>query len=215
MPAWSWVHEIVVLSASATAEHHALVAAWLEWHLSTPVVACALDSLTTGYVLSTQGSLVYRLARNYWRGCVSVPSLGIPGQQVTAALVGDSARLAAVKGRGRNILVLQGGSNDIDGGAPKETVWSLLKAYRDLAEAEGFDVVLCTIPESPYWSLPQVNKMSEVVGLNDMMAAEWQASGFAAFVDIGAPNSLDGLHFSSAGVNAVVALVGPATDSLL
>jgi len=213
MPAWSWVHEIVVLSASATAEHHALVEAWLEWHLSTPVVACALDSLTTGYVLSTQGSLVYRLARNYWRGCVSVPSLGIPGQMISTALVGDAARLAAVRGRGRNILVLQGGANDFYNNATRATVRQRLLDYRAMAEGEGFDVVLCSIPESPFWVAE--GKATEIATHNDTMAASWEADGFAAYVDVGAPDSLDGLHFSSAGINAVVALVGPAADTML
>lgn len=212
MPAQSPVHELIVLSALATAEHHAQVAAWLAWHEATPVVACALDSLTTGYALSTHGSLTHQLA-GLFRWCVSFPSLGVPGQQVSTALVNDAARLAAVRGAGRNILVLEGGSNDLYNGALAGTVWSRLRAYRELATAAGFETVICTVPESPFWA--SVGKTAEVAALNDLIESEWEGAGFVAFVDLGAPSSLDGLHYDAAGVTEAAARVAVAVNGLL
>lgn len=213
MPAQSWLHEVVILSASATVDDLARVQDYLDWHKSAPVVACSLDSLTSGYALSTHGSLTHKLARNYWRGCVSVPNLGVPGQMVTTATSGDGTKLDAVKGLGKNILVVEGGSNDINGGALASTVWTRLQEYRSMAAAKGWQVVLCTVPESSYWGT--VGKTAEVAALNDLMSAGWQAAGFAGFVDVGAPANLDGLHYDAAGVASVAALVGPAVDDLL
>lgn len=212
-PAQSYVHEVVVLSGSATAEHHALVQAHLSVHLAAPVVALAVDSLSTGYALTTHDSLAHHLSRR-WRGGVSTPSIAAPGQQVATALTLDGARLAAVKGGGINVLVLEGGSNDIYNGALAATVRDRLFAYGAMAAAAGWQVVLCSVPESPLWT--SIGKMAEVQTLNAYLAAGWQAAGFAAYVPLGAPDALpDGLHYTATGVATVAALVGAAVDPLL
>ena len=217
-PAQSYVHEVVVLSGSATAEHHALVQAHLARHKAAPVVALAVDSLSTGYGLTYHRSLAHLLSQ-YWRGGVSTPSIAMPGQRVQTALTLDAAKLAMVKGQGINVLVLEGGSNDIFQGATWETTLERILAYGAMASAAGWQVALCSVPEGPLWhDVNGVDRMADVQALNAYLAANWQAHGFAAFVPLGAPDALsDGLHYAATptGVAAVAALVGAAVDTLL
>lgn len=212
-PAQSYVHEVVVLSGAATAEHHQLVQAHLARHKAAPVVALAVDSLSTGYGLTYHRSLAHLLSQ-YWRGGVSTPSIAMPGQKVETALALDAAKLALVKGEGINVLVLEGLANDIYQGATWETALERLLAYGAMASAAGWQVALCSVPEGPLWS--GIGRLADVQALNAYLAANWQEHGFAVYIPLGAPEAQgDGLHYTAAGAAAVAAAVGAAVDTLL
>ena len=209
----SLIHELIVLSSSATADDHAKVAAWLEWHESTPVVALTADSLSVGYGLTFHKSVAGLLSGIYG-GTVSTPCLGIPGQQADTAAAGDGVKLDAIKGAGANIVVLQVGSNDIYNGATAATTWARILAYLAMAKARGWQVVLCTIPDTALWVT--VGKTAVVDTLNDLMRNNWEAEGFAALVDVGAPSvQVDGLHYDAAGAAAVAAQIAAVLDTML
>jgi lysophospholipase L1-like esterase len=212
-PAQSYVHEVVVLSGSATAEHHALVQAHLARHKAAPVVALAVDSLSTGYGLTYHRSLAHLLSQ-YWRGGVSTPSIAAPGQRVETALTVDAAKLALVRGEGSNILVFEGGANDIFQGATWQTALERLLAYGAMASAAGWQVALCSVPEGPLWS--GIGRLADVQALNAYLAMNWQAHGFAAYIPLGAPEAQgDGLHYDAAGAAAVAAQIAAVLDTML
>ena len=80
LPAEGAPHEIVLLSASASADDRANVRTYLtDYHLAAPVVVCTLDSLSACVNISTRQSLALAAAPRSLRGTVSVVNLGFPG----------------------------------------------------------------------------------------------------------------------------------------
>lgn len=217
LPARAIVHQLACTTAATSEEDHANLAAYFDWHLAAPVVACSVDSLTAGLGLTTRQGYPWLLHRNRWRGCVSVPNLGLVGQTMASALINDPAKLASVKGAGKNIIVLLGGVNDIAGGATAATVWTRLKTYIAAAKAEGWQVVICSPPACP--GRPEAER-DEILALRTLIAAEWDSElvGAAAYVDL-YPLSLvrqgDGVHFTSSDCQTVANEIGPAVDLLL
>lgn len=215
LPARCIVHEVAGVSSSATSRDHAALAAYFNWHRTAPVVACTIDSLTAGYLLTSRQGYPWLLHRDRWRGCVSVPNLGVVGQTLVTALSGDPAKLAAVKGNGTNIVVLLAGANDIDAGATAATVWTRLQSYITAAVADGWQVVVCSIPQCPGFS---AGKQAHLATLQTTISGGWQAAGAAAFVDL-YPLTLtrqaDGVHFTSADCQIVADAIGDVVDDLL
>lgn len=215
IPALGAVHEVVVLSASASAGDLAQVQTYMDWHRATPTVVCTLDSLSACYNINTYQAWPHLLWRNRWRGCVSVVNLGIPGQTITTANGSDPAKLAANKGQGKNICVLLGGANDILAGASAATVWTRLQTYITAATAAGWQVVVCSVPSGSGYSGPQQTVLSTLRGL---IAAGWSAAGASGYVDLfGLTLTLqgDGIHFTSGDCTTVASTIGPAVDALL
>ena len=216
-PAMCMLHQVILLDGSASSEDLANTRAYMAWHRATPVVACTIDSLTAGFQLTAWQAYPSLLHRSRWRGCVSVPNLGLVGQTVATALLNDPAKLAAVKGTGRNVVVLLGGVNDIAEGASAATVWARLKAYIAAARAQGWLVVVCSPPACP--GLPEAQR-NEIAALRALAAAEWNSElvQAAAYVDL-YPLILvrqgDGVHFTSSDCETVANEIGAAVDELL
>jgi len=220
LPAEGALHEIVLLSASASADDRANVRTYLtDYHLAAPVVVCTLDSLSACVNISTRQSWPWLLHRERYGGTVSVVNLGFPGQLVTTATSGDPAKLASVKGTGRNVLVLLGGANDILDGASAATVWTRLQAYISMAVTNGWQVVLCSVPNGT----EVVDKYTaahlvELGLLRDLIAAGWSAAGAARYVDLYAlslTRQADGIHLTSGDCTTVANEIGLAVDELL
>lgn len=215
IPSRSWLHEVVILDDSASAADLAAVALYFEWHRATPTVVCTADSLMAGYGLSPYNSVPHKLARSRWRGCVSVPNIGVTGQTTTTAISGDPAKLDSLAGTGKNIVVLESGSNDIVGGASAATVWASIQSYITMATERGWQVVVCSVPQGSYWT--GLGKAALVSDLRDLIEDGWEAAGAAGFADLwtAAPSQSDGLHFDAAGTTTAADCVGVVVDTLL
>lgn len=213
------IHEIVLADNTLTAGEIAQLDAYFAWHDAAPVVACSVDSLTACLNLAQDQAWPHLLWRSRWGGCVSGPNFGVPDQTVTDAITGDPAKLAAVKGTGKNILVLLGGANDILDGASAATVWTRLQAYVTAATAAGWQVVICSVPQATAVSGGYTAGQLTVIGdLRTLIAAGWAAAGCSAYVDLYAltlTRQADGIHFTSADAALVADAVGAVVDTLL
>lgn len=213
--AYGALHEVVILSSTASAADLAATQAYMDWHRATPVVCCTLDSLTACLYLDDYDAWPALLWRQRYRGCVSVANRGIPSRLVETATADDPAVLDSIQGTGRNIVVLLGGANDVLAGASAATVWSRLQAYITMATARGWQVVVCSVPDGTGYSAPQRAVLSTLRGL---IAAGYLAAGASGYVDLWATApSLqgDGIHFDAAGAAAVADAVGAVLDTLL
>ena len=210
------IRRLVVLHSSATAAQISNVQAYmLRMARGTPVIACSIDSLSACLGLAQNEAWPHLLWRNRYRGCVSVPNLGIPDRTLTTATADDPATLDSVAGTGRNILVLNGGVNDVLGGADAATAWSRLQAYITMATARGWQVVVCAPADGTGYSGAHRAVLSTLRGL---IAAGHVAAGCAGYVDLwaAAPALLgDGIHYSTAGAITVADAVGVVVDTLL
>jgi lysophospholipase L1-like esterase len=127
----------------------------------------------------------------------------------------DPAKLAAVKGTGKNVVVLQGGANDILAGASASTVWSRLQTYITDAVTAGWQVVVCSIADGTGYSAGQRTEISTLRGL---IAAGYAGAGASGYVDLFAAAPAlraDGIHYSTAGAITVASAVGAVVDALL
>lgn len=209
------VHEVFLGSSALDSTDIANLDAYFAWHLAAPVVACSVDSLTVGKNLAQNLAWPHLLWRDRWGGCVSVPNLGIAGQTITTAISGDPAKLAACKGTGKNILVLLAGANDILNGETAVGVWPEIAAYIAARVAEGWIVVVCSVPSGSGYTGPQQAELSTLRGL---ISGGYVAAGAAAYVDLlSLPLTLqgDGIHFTSGDCTTVANAIGPAVDALL
>lgn len=210
------LRRVIVLHNSASADDIANVQAYMDRKFAgTPVVACTLDSLSACLDLPQNEAWPHLLWRNRWRGCVSVPNFGIPGRLILTAVADDPAKLAAVKGTGKNVVVLQGGANDILAGASASTVWSRLQTYITDAVTAGWQVVVCSIADGTGYSAGQRTEISTLRGL---IAAGYAGAGASGYVDLFAAAPAlraDGIHYSTAGAITVASAVGAVVDALL
>lgn len=215
IPSTSWVHgDVHVLSALASADDLANMAEYMAWHEAAPVVFCGIDSLSAGYNVLYSQSVPSLLHRKHLRGCVSVVNGGISGQALVTAVAGDPAKLDSVAGTGRNVLVLCGGANDIGAGAA--TTWSRIQAYIAMANAHGWEVIVCSIPNGPYWA--SVGQDANVAAVRDYIAGGWLAAGAVAFVDlynVAHTTQGDGLHYDVGGSITIANEIAAAVETVL
>lgn len=205
------IHEVIILSSSATEEHRQLVRNWLAWHQATPTILTSCDSLLIGFEENLYSSANFKLWERY-RRCASVVGFGIQGQTLATAITGDEAKLDAYVGTGRNVIVLLGGANDL--GAGDAEVLARLQAYVAMAATRG-DVVLCTIPFGSGYSAGQQATIASV--RTSILGGA--ITGTAAVVDLYGANAPttrgDGIHFDAPGLNTVANAIGAAVDTLL
>ena len=206
------IHEVIILSSSATEEHRQLVRNWLAWHQATPTILTSCDSLLVGYDENRYDSANFKLWEHY-RRCVSVVGMGIQGQTLVSAISGDPAKFDAYIGLGRNIIVLLGGANDVLADVDASTVLARLQAHVDESKTRG-QVVVCTIPTGPGYSTPRANVIASV----RTSVLGGALTDVAAVVDLYGANAptlrADGIHFDTAGLVTVANAIAEATDAL-
>lgn len=214
-PPSSRLHEVVILSGTATSEQKALVRAYMRRHRRTPVVALSVDSLSAGYNVAHRQGISWRLWDDRWGGCLSVANFGVTGQSIATAITGDPAKLDAVKGDGPNIAIFNGGANGIAGLSAAQ-VYDDAKAWKAMADARGWRVLLCSIPSGAYWT--SIGRAAVVAAYRDLCAANWLADGFAGFIDLHSESidqQGDGVHYAATGCQTVADLYGDAVEALI
>lgn len=214
IPALGPLHEVIVLSALATANDRAKVRAYLHArHLSAPKILCSVDSLLAGYGDDRHAAAPFKLWEHY-RRCVGVLNFSIQGQTLQTAITGDVAKLDAHVGTGKNVIVLLGGANEVLADVDEDTIITRIRQYAAMAKTRG-RVVVCTIPTGPGYSTPRANVIAAV--RTSILAGEVEEAD--AIVDLYGANAPalqgDGIHFTAAGSATVAAAIAEATDTLL
>lgn len=215
------LHGIVAVSSSTTAGEQAQIQTYLEnyWLKGGQIIICG-DSLMAGYnVTETQGP--GGLLSDAYARCVSVPTIAIPGQGVTASVspltstmtVDDPAKVLALKGGFRNILVALAGTNDLYNGRTAVQLLADLTAYVAAAQALGHRVIVGTI--APRTDVPWTGPMeTQRVAYNTALRATHAgADGFVDVDTIAPALQGDGVHWTVAGTAAVTTGTGGIKDA--
>lgn len=111
-----------------------------------------------------------------------------------------------------DMLLVQGGSNDVDRGVPQATIISHLKSIVDAAQARGMYVFLITIPPegSPTFAKAIVSLNAAIIGLARSERA-WSIDIHKVLSTsrgvFQAKYTADGIHFSVLGARTVAATI--------
>lgn len=220
------VHELLVLSSSATAGELTQIDTYLQGYwLAGPQVIFAGDSLTAGYGLTeSQGPAA--LLWEAYEGSVDCPCIAIPGQGVTSSInplsqtmaADDPAKVLAIKGGHSNVVVALAGTNDLFNGRTAVQLLADVQAYAAAVQAAGHRVVVGTVAPRSDGGWTGGMETQRVAYNTALRASHAFADGFVD-VDVIAPGLQgDGVHWTAAGTVAVVTGTGgvkTAVDALI
>lgn len=194
----------------------------LSWLTSHPVFAeqravrivVLGDSLTAGYGLSRADAFPAKLERALKdRGqFVTVVNAGVSGDTAAMGL----ARMDQSIARDTDAVIVELGANDMLRGFPPDITRAALAAIlRDL-EARRIVVLLCGVRTQPRFG---DEYKSAFAAMFFDLAKEYKVLFYPAFdeafVDDAALKLPDGLHPTTAGIEAVVASILPSVETLI
>lgn len=179
------------------------------------------DSLTAGFPYNHGSPWPVRVRGLAVGTGLGVDSYGVSGERLDQI---NTRYVAEHKDKGHTHVAILGGVNDILQDATAATTFSRLQTIADAAVADGQSLVLFTLPPFGAYSGSSAGRQTQRTSYNNLVIAAVAPGGAyegealvrldTLLADSGTPanlaaanNSGDGLHWSSAGEDAVAAAV--------
>jgi lysophospholipase L1-like esterase len=188
----------------------------LPWgHFNVGGYVCDGDSLTRG---AAQDGVPVVSYPTQLAGITSLPvaNMGIDGQSMATMDANYAANIAPLfNASTANVLILEGGGNDLPGGGTATTIGASVRSYCAKARATGFKVFLMTMPPI------NINNDARIDAINADRRSTWASycdglidiAADPAFSDVGNRTyyQTDNTHWRTAADTVVANLVKVAT----